>query len=321
MLNKTEKRIVYLDGDTLGYMFRTYTKQRLYPVMRRLFSVLREGYIDNRLITPLSVDHAHPYIENNQINTSFLAMMGEIGQVQFLQRFTIKTLQFLRIINHFFGNPNPKPVWRDAFTSDPDERYRYGFNRYGSISASDITKAISRENKLSQVFEFIESFKAEKAAGDIAAVHFTTLWEQFPDIITPFLPTMGSPEIHIRRFLANDEIRDIPEFHILFSILYPMMEAYGIEHVERGRRDAEIYAAEFAASYLPYCHYYVTKVDIAEVLNMSEIPALYRVKVYDHNESSLYKLIQDIADDHRADAAGKDNMNRRSMYWKGGTKI
>ncbi|MHB9028859.1 MAG: hypothetical protein ACYC9O_08830 [Candidatus Latescibacterota bacterium] len=320
MLNQTEKRVVYLDGETLGYLHLTYTGERMYPVMRRLFSVLREGYINDRLMIPLSIDHISPYIEKNQINKSFLDMMGEIGQVQFHQRFTIKTLQLLRIINHFFENPNTKPVWRDAFTSDPEEKYRYGFNRYSSLTAFNVNQAISREKNYSQVFEFIENYKTGKLVQEIAVIHFNTLWEQFPDLIKPYFPVIGSAESHIKRFLANDEIRDIPEFNIIAAILYPMLDAYGIEHVEHGLRDEELFSAEIVASYLPYCHYYVTKVDVSEVLNMSGIPELYGVKIYDHNESSLYRLIQDIEEDFRADLTRKELLSRRSMFRKGGTK-
>jgi hypothetical protein len=321
MLNETEKRVVYLDSETLGYMHLTYTGERIYPVMRRLFSVLKEGYVNDRLVTPLSSDHIFPYIENSQISKTFLNMMGEIGQVHFHQRFTIKTLQLLRIINHFFDNPYTKPVWRDAFTSDPDERYRYGFNRYSSLTPFNVNQAISREKNYSQVFEFIDSYKAGKSVHEIAVTHFTSLWEQFPDLIKPFFPVIGSADTHIKRFLENDEIKDIPEFNIIAAILSPMLEAYGIEHVEHGMRDDELYAAEIVSSYLPYCHYYVTKVDVSEVLIMSGIPELYGVRIYDHNESSLYRLIQDIAEDYRAESTRKEFLSRRSMLRKGGTKF
>ncbi len=321
MLNKTEKRVVYLDNETLGYMYLTYTGERTYPVMRRLFQVLREGYVADRLVTPLSIDHVFPYIENNQIEKPFLNMLGELGQVQFHLRYTIKTLQLIRVINYFFDNIYSKPVWRDAFTADPDDKYRIGFNGYSAITATNVNQAMSREKNYSQVFEFIESYKEGKPVEEIASSHYRTLGEQFPDLIGPYLPAVGSAESHMSRFLSREEVKEIPEFHIISSILYPMLEAYGIEHVEHGLRDNELLAAEVVASYLPYCHYYVAKVDIAEVLSMSGIPETYNVRIYDHNESSLYRLIQDITEDNKRDTMKKEMMTRRTMFRRGGTKF
>lgn len=320
MLNKTGKKIVYLDKETLKYLYLTYTGEKVYPVMKKLYTALNDGFVNNRLVTPLELDYVLPYIDNNKIKNEFLSMMGGIGQVQFHQRFTIKTMQLIRIISHYFDNPSDKPMWRDAFTNDPDERYKLGFNRYSSITAQHAIQAISREKQYSQVFEFIESYRSGTPAENMATLHFRSLWEQFPDLIRPALPTIGSPDTHMNRFLEHEEIRDIPEFHIISGILYPMVDAYGIELVEHGVRDEELLAAEAVASYLPYCHYYVTKVDIAEVLSMSGVPDTYDVRIYDHNESSLFRLIHDISEDYQSDIAKRDLMARRTMFRRDGTK-
>ncbi len=320
MLNRTEKKVVYLDTDTLGYMYLTYTGEKVYPVMKKLYSTLREGFESNRLVTPLELDHVQPYIENNMIKNDFLTMMGGIGQVQFHQRFTIKTLQLIRIISCFFGKPYDKPLWRDAFISDPDEKYNLAFNRYISITPQHAIQAISREKQYSRVFEFIESYRSGTPAEQMASCHFRSLYDQFPDLIRPALPPIGAPETHMNRFLANEEIQDIPEFHIISGILYPMVDAYGIDLVEHGVRDEELLAAEAVAAYLPYCHYYVTKVDISELLSMSGIPDTYDVRIYDNNESSLYRLIQDIKEDSRADSAKRELMSRRTAFRRDGTR-
>lgn len=316
MLNNTEKKIVYLDNETLRYMYLTYTGERIYPVMKKLYAALSDGFMNDRLVTPLSLDYVLPYIDNNKIRAEFLSMVAGVGQIQFHQRFTIKTLQLIRIINHFFENPYAKPMWKDAFTGDPNERFKIGFNRYMSITAQNSIQVTNREKKYSQLFEFIDSYRMGKSADEMAVQHFRSLWEEFPDLIKPYLPPVGSAETHMNQFLEHEEIKDIPEFHIISSILDPMVEAYGIDQVEHGLRDDELLAAETVASYLPYCHYYVTKVDIAEILNMSGIPETYDVRVYDHNESSLYRLIQDITTDSKSDAAKRDLMSRRTMFRK-----
>lgn len=318
MLNETGKRIVYLDGDTLKYMFLTYTGQRTYPVMRRLFSVLHDGYVADQLVVPLAVDLVAPYIENNKIDPAFIAMMGELGQVHYHQRFNIRVLQFISVVGYFFGNHADRPGWRDAFSSDPGEKYRYGFNRYSSITAMNVSQAVARERAHSRMLQFIESCKMKMSDAEIAAEHFGSLWEEFADLIKPALPIVGTPESHLAEFLSNEEIKEIPEFKIFSAVLTPMFEAYGIEHVERGLRDEELLAVENIAAYLPYCHYYVTEVDIAELLNMSDIPETYGVRVYDHNESSLYRFIQDITDYLKSDAARKKDLAQKTVFRRGG---
>ena len=294
MLNNTKKLIVYLDPDTLEYMYLNYTKKRNYPVMSKLYTVLHEGFINNALVVPLSMDHIQPYIDENQIDRNFLNMMGELGQVQFLQRFTVKVLQLIRVINFFFKQVYKKEIWKDAFSSDPDERHTRGFSKYLSITAQNVNTTLKKEKKLSQIYDFIEKFKIGGEADSIAADHYRFLWDQFPDIMRPYLPFNGTPEQHIKTFFEYDEIKDIPEFHIISSILYPLFESYGIQDIEFGLKDDILQAAETAASYLPYCNFYVTASDIAELFILNGISGLYDVKVYDNNESSLYKLIDDV---------------------------
>jgi len=104
------------------------------------------------------------------------------------------------------------------------------------------------------------------------------------------------PEYHIKRFLEFDEIKEIPEFHIIANILYPLFDTYGIKDIELGLKDDLLLAAENISAYMPYCNYYVTTVDVAELVIMTRINEPYGVRVYDHNESSLYKLINDLTE-------------------------
>jgi len=289
--------------------------------MKKLYALLSEGFVKDWLVTPLAVDIAGQYIKDSRIEQPFLSMMGSMGQVQFHQRFTIKTLQLIRVLNNFFDMQYNKAPWRDTFTSDPDERYRQGFNRYSSLTAVNVLQIISREKSYSQMYQFIDCFKAGVPIAEMATRHFRSLWEHFPDLVKPYLPSIGAPESHIARFLENDEISEIPEFHIMSTLLHTMIDAYGIEHLEHGLKDEELLAAECAAAYIPYCHYYVTKVDIAEIITMSDIQDTYSVRVYDHNESSLYRLIQDITEDYKSSQVREEYLAKRSIFQKGGTKL
>ena len=295
MLNDFKSFIVYLDPDTLKYMFLNYMKSQNYPVMKKLYSVLKEGYENNMIVTPISFNHILSYIEENTIDNEYLAMMGNIGQIQFHRRFTIRTLQLIRIINNFFEQKYKKPIWMDAFSTNPDKKYMPGFNQYRSINAQTVLKALEREEKYSRVYYFIESYKEGNSFEDIAGEYFRYSWEKFPDIIKPFLPIDGTPEYNMKRFLEYEEIKEIPEYHIISNILNPLFEKHGIKDIESGLKDDLLLAAETAAVYMPYCHFYVTTVDIAELIMMTGINKPYNVMVYDHNESSLYKLIDDIS--------------------------
>ena len=321
MLNYFDKYIVYLDSDTLSYMYLSYSKKRNYPVMNKLYSVLHEGFTNNILVTPLSMDHLFPYIKENQIDINILNMMGGLGQTQFLQKFTITTLQLIRIINHFFNQDYKKPVWKDAFSSDPDEKNFPGFNKYSSIAAMNVQTAIEREKKNSQIYEFLEGFKEGKTIDSISSRHFKLLWEKFQDIIIPYLPVDGLPESNIKQFLEYEEIKEIPEFHIISNIIYPLLESYDFEDIEHGLKDELLLAVETIASYLPYCNFYVTKVDIAELVNMAEINEPYNVRVYDHNESSLYKLIQDLSDLSKVTKERKLKEMRKTKFRRTGSNF
>ncbi|MCE5251018.1 hypothetical protein LLG96_12435 [bacterium] len=322
MLNRTDKFVVYLDIDTLEYMYLDYTNERSYPVMKKLYALLHEGFVNNWLLVPLSMDFILAFIKDNRIDQQFLNMMGGIGQIQFHQRFTLKTLQLIRIINSFFENTYTKPMWRDAFVRNPDERYTPGFNKYGSISAQNALTALEREKKTSQIYQFIESYKVGKQVDSLAGLHFRSLWEEFPDLIIPYLPAVGTPQVHMNKFLEYEYIKDIPEFHILSNVLYPLLDAYGIEEVEAGKRDSELLAAETIASYMPYCHFYVTNVDIAELINMNGINDIYNVRVYDHNESSLYKLIHDITERFKAQSKFVEgDAKSQTIFRKGLSKL
>ncbi len=316
MLNNFDKYIVYLDPDTLQYMYYSYSKTRNYPVMNKLFTLLSEGYSNNFIVTPICLDHILPFIKENTINPDFLNMMGAVGQVQFYQRFTIRTLQLIRIINHFFNKRYNKPSWRDAFSSDPDETYAQGFNQYLSYSAQNVIKGIAREKRNSQMFFFINSFKEGRNIDEIAPSYFKYLWQKFPDLIKPYLPCDGDPEYQMKKFFEYEEIKEIPEFNIIGNILYPLFETYGIRDVENGLKDDLLNAAESMAAIMPYCHFYVSNIEIAEIAMMTGVNAPYNTRIYDHNESSLYRMINDIQDALQNKNSNKNNGISRSSFRK-----
>ena len=319
MLNQSDKFIVYLDPDTLGYLFLSFTKRRNYPVMNKLFSLLEEGFKNNYIVTPLSTDHLLSYITENKIDRSFLTMMGKLGQLHYHQRFTVRMLQLIRVINFFFEQHYTRQIWSDAFTSDPDERLAQGFNKYSSITATNVLQANEREKKLSQVYDFINRIKNGQTVDMIASEYFKVLWEQFPDIIRPYLPSDGIPEYHMKRFFDFNEIKDIPEFHIISTILFPLFEAYGIEEIENGSRDPVLLAAETFSAYMPYSNFYVTTGDIAELIITTGVNTVYNVRVYENNESSLYQLIEDITEAVKTKRQEREKSSTKTIYQRGGS--
>ena len=316
MLNLTDRYVVYLDPDTLKFMYLNYIKARSYPVMSKLYSLLHEGYINNLVVTPITFDHIVPHISENKIEIEFLNMMGGLGQIQFHQRFTVRTLQLTRVINYFFDQDYKKPTWRDAFSSNPEEKYSPGFNKYHSLSAQIALKAMEREKNNSQMYFFIENFKEGKSIDSIAGEYFNYLWEKFSDLVKPYLPVDGSYEYHMKKFLAYEDIKDIPEFHIISNTLYPLFETYGIKDVEYGYKDEMLIASEKMAAYMPYCNYYVSTVDVAELVIMTGINEPYNVVVYDHNESSLYKLIDDLSSAMKMKSLESEKKSSRTMFRK-----
>jgi hypothetical protein len=317
MLNDFDKLVVYLDSATLKYMFMSYTRNRDYPVMKKLFSLLEEGYKTDTIVTPITFNHLIPYIDENTIDTEYLAMMAKIGQIQFHRRFTVRTLQLIRIINYFFEKKYSKPQWRDIYSSNPEDKYVAGFNQYRSISIQNVLKSYEREKNASRIFYFIENFKKGNKFEDIAGEYFEYIWEEFPDLITPYLPQNGSAEYNMKIFLEFDEINEIPEYHLMSNLISHLIETYGIGEIEAGSKDDLLLAAETAAAYMPYCHFYVTEVEIAEIINMTGINESYDVKVYDHNESSLYQLIEDLTFYIETLLAERKLKSHKSMFKKG----
>lgn len=168
MLNYSDKYVVYLDPETLRYMFLNYSGARKYPVMTRLFNLLKDGYVNNQVVTPISFEQIQPFIADKKIEVDFINMMGQLGQIKFNQRFTIRTLQFIRIINSFFEQNFRKSMWKDAFSNDPDEKYQAGFNTYQAFTVQAVTNALEREKNNSMVYYFLKSFREGKSVEEIA---------------------------------------------------------------------------------------------------------------------------------------------------------
>ena len=68
---------------------------------------------------------------------------------------------------------------------------------------------------------------------------------------------------------------------------------------------------------MPYCNYYVAKTEIAELVIKTGINESYNVAVYDHNESSLYKLIDDLTSAMKIKSSESNKKSSRTMYRKG----
>jgi hypothetical protein len=295
MLNFFNKFVVYLDPETLNYMYLNYIKTRNYPVMTKLYSLLKDSYQSDLVVVPLSYDHISHYINDNKINADFLNMMGGIGQIQYLQRFTVRSLQLIRVINSFFEQNYKKPLWKDAFSSDPEEKNKQSFNNYLSIGVKSVQDAMERERNNSMIYYFINNFKNEKNIDEIAKEYYLMQWESLFDVIKPYLPINGSPGTHMKMFLDYDGIKEIPEFQILTNLLLLILESYDIKIIESGEKDNLLIATEVMAAYMPYCHFYITTGEIAEVATMKDINSLYHVSIYDNNESSLYRFINDFS--------------------------
>ena len=80
--------------------------------------------------------------------------------------------------------------------------------------------------------------------------------------------------------------------------------------------DDLLLASEITSAYMPYCNYYVSTVDIAELILMSGINEEYKVRVYDHNESSLYKLIDDLTLACRSKSIERRRKETKTMFRK-----
>ena len=125
----------------------------------------------------------------------------------------------------------------------------------------------------------------------------------------------------MEKFLEYDDIREIPEYYIISSLLYPLIETYGIQNVEYGLKDDLLLAAENVAAYMPFCNFFVTTVDIAELIIMTGIDEVFSVKVYDHNESSLYKLIDDLSDVLKRKKSEIKDQKSKTIFRKSKYKI
>ena len=81
-------------------------------------------------------------------------------------------------------------------------------------------------------------------------------------------------------------------------------------------KDDLLLAAEKMAAYMPYCNFFVSNVDVAELVNMTGINEPYNVKVYDNNESSLYRLIDDLTNALKHKSVEKDMRTSKTIFRK-----
>jgi len=123
MPKRTKKLLIYLDQNFISEIAKAGIKDRVKPEWRQLFELLKEGFLDEKLVVPQSRFHNVETSLAPALKKRIVSYQNYLGQVDLQSPEHVKHVQTGRFLQRFLGTNNEDPFRVEvAFRGAPDKR-------------------------------------------------------------------------------------------------------------------------------------------------------------------------------------------------------
>jgi hypothetical protein len=292
MPKRTKKLLIYLDQNFISEVAKAGINDRVKPEWKQLFELLKEGFLDEKLVVPQSRFHSVETSLAPALKKRIVSYQNYLGQVDLQSPEHVKHVQTGRFLQRFLGTNNEDPVCVEvAFRDAPDKRVEQ-FNITVDLDWSPLGQgrgatAADLENIRAQCIadkvRYEEQLKRELGA---ERDHFQKRGAEYAYLCQ-------DPMRELVAFSNDFVFRAIPVVSIAARLWASLLTKHPTRKVQTG--DAT--DIEVLATYVPYMDIVATDTFMATKLATLGIDTEYNTRVFSAKTSSL-KVFCDFLGDY-----------------------
>jgi len=284
MLKRTKKLLVYLDQNFISEMAKADINAKVKQEWKDLFALLKEGFLDERLVVPQSWFH--------DVETSFAPILKKrivsyqnyLGQIDLQRAPHVRIHQTGRFLERFLGKGDQDPLETDiAFRDPPDKRVQQ-FN----ITVNQDLSQWGFDVQRVETATALEAIRKECIAKNVR--YENHLEKEFDAHRADFLKNApyykhlcGDPVRDLAAFSSAPVFRTVPSVNISSRLWSRVFTKYPARQIQSG--DAT--DIEVLSTYLPYMDVIGTDAFMTTLLADLGIDTEHQVKVFNAKTSSL----------------------------------
>lgn len=281
------KQIVYLDQNFLSEMAKGGAGKKVKPEFGRLYELLHQGFIDEKIMVPRSHFHDIDTSLIPNLRERIRAYQGYLGQIALKDRSLVQTYQLQNAIERFREVEPSGFGYKIIFREDPDKRTErfsirgnidWGFVDWKSIrntTASNMNTLRDnlRTNGVSFSDQQMEEFKAQDKF--VLKEYGSQIWS-----------ALGSDSASIKAFVSSGEIRRMPSVALYVTMWSKLLTDYSSRSIKVSD-DTDIMVL---STYLPYVDVIATDTFMATLIRDLHLDSKYGTSVFGAKDRDLIEF-------------------------------
>jgi hypothetical protein len=284
MPKRTKKLLIYLDQNFISEIAKADVNDRVKQEWKELFSLLKEGFIEEKLVVPQSWFH--------NVETSFAPILKDrivkyqcyLGQVDLHKALDVSVNQKAVFLQRFLGKSERDPLDPEiAFRQSPDMRVQQ-FKIRVNLDMSQ-WELDARRIELAKTLEAIrkDCISRNERYEDHLASELDTYREDFLKNALYYQHLCDDPARDLVAFSSDPVFLTIPAINISARLWSRLLTAFPTREIQNG--DAT--DIEVLSTYLPYMDVIGTDAFMATELSNLKIDGEHQVKVFNAKTPSL----------------------------------
>jgi hypothetical protein len=284
MPKRTKKLLVYLDQNFISEMAKADVNVKVKQEWKDLFSLLKEGFLEEKLVVPQSWFH--------DVETSFAPVLKKrivsyqnyLGQVDLHTAPHVRINQTARFLERFLGKGNQDPLGTDIAFRDPPDRRVQQFNITVNHDLSQWGFDVQRVETATTLEAIRRECIAKKVRyEDHLDKEFDAHREDFLKNALYYQHLCDDPRRDLIAFSNAPIFRTVPAVNISSRLWSRLFTKFSTREIENG--DAT--DIEVLSTYLPYMDVIGTDAFMATLLTNLRIDTEHQVKIFSAKTGSL----------------------------------
>jgi len=286
MGKRTQKLVVYLDQNFFSEMSKADVNERVRPEFKKIYELLRQGFVDEKLVVPGSSLHDIESSLATHLKDRIVSYQHYLGKVRLYRPDEIRHTQTFAVLDRFIGRSSDDPLRpKAAFLDHPDQRVE----RFGISVDSHLDRYNFRQRRRRTAKE-LEELRQRLLQGKVTyeqqlKVEQETQRDQFLQSYCSYCrPVSEEKRKELTAFTESTDFTSIPllriEAHLFASIL--------TRKPDRQIKPSDGTDIDALSAYTPYMDVVCTDAFMADQLRV--IAKEYGVTLFHGKTSSLREL-------------------------------